>query len=351
MSFLSRHRGGPIGVDLGSHSVKLVQFRADRSDILEAASWDFPDARSDSTGGDDELAEKLHRTLEGRRFRGREAVICISGEQLFLQNVRVPKAEGKALQRAVHQEAAGRLPYPMADAEIRFLEAGDVRQGDQALREVIVVATQRQQLASTLKQVEKAGLRPIAVEIEPLAILRSLVRQFRRDDDRQQRTMYVQIGYCRTTVVIAEGEHALFIKCLDVGGRNLDQAVADTFEMPLEKAAALRRNNGDRRSDRRDAEITASVARATRPVLDSLFDDLDRCVRYHSVTFRGKPLARTVLSGGEACSALAELMHQRLDLACELGEPLRGYSASDPLGRAGKWDVAAGLALHEAAPK
>ena len=38
-------------------------------------------------------------------------------------------------------------------------------------------------------------------------------------------------------------------------------------------------------------------------------------------------------------------VHTRLDLPCELGEPLRTYPQAPTAGRRAQWDVAAGLAL------
>ena len=37
VSFLNSNRTGPIGVDIGSRSVKLLQFNAARSELWEAA--------------------------------------------------------------------------------------------------------------------------------------------------------------------------------------------------------------------------------------------------------------------------------------------------------------------------
>ncbi len=83
-----------------------------------------------------------------------------------------------------------------------------------------------------------------------------------------------------------------------------------------------------------------------RAQLDRLGHELSLCLRYHSVTFRGQPLARIVLGGGEATQTLAEWVSKRLDVACELGSPLRTYKNEISQGRAGQWDVAAGLALR-----
>lgn len=160
--------------------------------------------------------------------------------------------------------------------------------------------------------------------------------------------MFVNVGASATAVVIARGSHAMFVKYVEVGGRQMDQALASHLKMRPSDATALRRHNGDRRADQRDPEVTRSIAESIRSVLDRLANELSMCIRYHSVTFRGQPLERVVLGGGEATEALVDWLAARLDVPCELGDPLRSYQKSNHSGRAGQWDVAAGLALREA---
>ena len=139
----------------------------------------------------------------------------------------------------------------------------------------------------------------------------------------------------------------MFVKYIDIGGKHLDDAVAVRLKMSPADAAALRRHNGDRRADRRDPEVTRSLAESVRPVLDKLVNELSLCLRYYSVTFRGSPVSQIVLGGGEATQSMLEWLFTRLDLPCELGNPLRTYDQAALPGRVGQWDVAAGLALRE----
>ena len=83
--------------------------------------------------------------------------------ELFVQNIRVPKLAGEALQKMVVQEVSSRVPFAAAEAEIRFLEAEDVRQGETVKREIVVLACHRPVLERALAIVEQAGLRPVAV--------------------------------------------------------------------------------------------------------------------------------------------------------------------------------------------
>jgi type IV pilus assembly protein PilM len=295
---------------------------------------------------DAQVVQAIQRAREGRNFRGREAVFCLRAGDLFVQNLRVPKAEGAELARLVHGEAAGRMPFPGEEAELRFLEAADVRHGDAVRREVIVMACHRPAVTRILAIAGQLGLTPTAIDIEPSALLRCYGRQFRRAEDHERRIVLVNVGASNTVVLIAQGQAPMFVKYLDVGGRHLDEAVARNLRMSLADATALRRHNGDRRADQRDEEITGGISESIRPVLERLVNELGMCVRYHSVTFRGQSISKVILGGGEACETVAEWIAERLDLPCELGEPLRDIEAPRLGGRSSQWDIAAGLALR-----
>jgi type IV pilus assembly protein PilM len=351
ISRLKSRRVGPIGLDIGSQSVKLIQFSADQTRVIDAVRWELPSPASlTSAERWAQIASAVRQARERRHFRGREAVIGLGLPELFVQNVRVAKGSPGELERIVQQEAAARLPYAIEEAEVRFVEAADVRQGEVTKREVILLACQRAALNEALAAVEEAGLRVAAVDVEPAALVRCYAKQFRRDEDQQQRALFAHLGATSTVVVIATGTDVLFIKYIDVGGRHLDEAVARHLDMAISDATELRRHNGDRRTDQQDPEIAGTVAEATRPVIERLASELALCTRYHSVTFRGQPLARIVLSGGEATQALADFITARLDTKCELGDPLRSYEIAVQTGRKGQWDVAAGLALRTPEP-
>jgi type IV pilus assembly protein PilM len=347
-SWLNPRRHGPIGVDLGTRSVKLMQFSADGSRLLASGRWDLPYAEKlAAPQRDAQWVEGIRRARESESFRGRDAVFCLSAPEIFVQNIRVPLARGQALDQIVRQEAAGRLPFEGAETEIRFVEAGDVRQGDAVKREVIVLATPKAALQRALAVIERADLRPLAVDAEPMAVVRCFTRQFRREEDRNLAAMYVHIGASNTSVVIARGGDTLFVKYLDLGGRHFDEAVARGLNMKLADAASLRRHHGERRSDRHDPEVERTVGEAVLPVIDRLAGEVTLCLRYFSVTFRGQKLERFFLSGGEACETLVEAIQRQLNVPGELGDPLRGYERATVAGRKSQWDVAAGLALRK----
>jgi type IV pilus assembly protein PilM len=347
--WLPKRRYTPIGIDIGSRSVKLVQFTADRTKLVDAARGDVTTSDLNSLSAEqfaERISQAILRASEGRAFRGKEVVLGLTDRELFLQNIRVARCEGAELDKVVMQEAAGRIPYNVGETEIRYFETADVRQGEQTLREVVLLACHRPTIERLLGICPLVGVRPLAIDVEPAALMRSYSIQYRRDDDKEQRAMFLHVGYNSTAVVITKGEEPLFLKYLDIGGKHFDEAVAKHLSMDLADAAALRRTSGDRRGDMQDPEIANSIGEGIRPVIERLANELSMCIRYHSVTFRGQPLARLVLGGGEASQGLLEMLGKRLSLKCELSDPLRHMSHQLPLGRKGQWDVAVGLALR-----
>jgi type IV pilus assembly protein PilM len=342
---LTRHRCSPIGVDIGSRSIKMVQLSHDRSTIVDSSRWEWhaPQQDGDIAKFRESRIEALKSAYDGRSFRGRNAIVCLTDRHLFLQNIRVPKQEGPALDRAVQQEIASRIPFPLEETEIRFWEAADIRLGESLLREIIVFAAHRQLLSEFLQDIVSAGLRPVAVDVEPAALLRSYSAQFRRDDERAQRALIVHIGYSSTAVIVAQNDDALFVKYIELGGRQMDEAVSRALNMDISEANALRRRD----DDGIDPEITRSLAEAVRPVAEKLIREVSLCVRYHSVTFRGKPLERLLVGGGEGSTMIVNWLSERLGMPAEVSDPFRRLENRTERGRGGQWDVAAGLALRE----
>ncbi|MCH2126515.1 MAG: pilus assembly protein PilM [Pirellulaceae bacterium] len=344
----SRHCG-PIGIDLGAKAVKLIQFNSTGTEIVESACWNLAVQEEGKSRDLPSLwVDAIRQACVGRHFRGRKAIVCLSDRELFIQNIRIFKSSSdEVMERHVEQEAAGRIPFPLAEASLRFIEAGEVRQGDTAMREVILMACHQPVLDEVLAVVEAAGLLPVGVEVEPVALLRSYFAQGRRELDRVSHALYAHVGYSGTSVTIARGDQILFVKYLPLGGKQFDQAVARHLELGLSEAGSLRQHNGDRRADEQDPDIARGIREATREVVSQLCLEVNRCVRYFHVTFRGQSLGRVIVGGGEATDQLTEAFASHLNIKAELGAPLRSHVSGAVAGRATQWDVAAGLALRD----
>ncbi len=346
-SWIQSQLPGPIGVDIGTRSTKAVQFSGDRRRVLASARWEH-DVGDDSRAHREELAsEAFQRIRDDGRFRGRKIILSLGARDLFVQNMRVSQNQTADLNQFVSREVAERLPYPLAESEVRYVDAGEVRQGELVKRELIGLATHRPYINHLIEAAEKARLRPIAIDIEPMALARCFNHQLRREDDDREGVMMVHVGAGNTLVVIAHSRQVRFFKYLETSSRSFDEAVARRLRLKPHEAMALRKNNSDRRSDKRDLASDQTILEAIRPVVEALANELSLCLRYYSVTFRGRPVNQLILAGIEAQEILRSTLSDRLDLPCQLGDPLREINGAPSITR-GAWDLAVGLALRTA---
>lgn len=347
-SWINSQLPGPIGVDFGTRTTKVVQLTGDCRKVICSARWEHS-TEDESRAARDQLAlETFHKIRADKRFRGKKIILSLGARDLFIQNMRVAQNQTDILNEVVSREVADRLPYPLAEAELRCLDAGEVRQGDLVKREVIGLATHRPAISTLLESAETAGLRPIAIDVEPMALARCFNHQFRRDEDDRDGVMLVHVGAGNTLVVISHSRRVRFFKYLETSSRTFDEAVARRLRLKLGEASTLRRNNGERRSEKRDVTSEQTILEAIRPVVETLAAELSLCLRYYSVTFRGRPVNRIVLAGVEAQEILRLALKDRLDLPCQVGDPWRDFAGGPNTSRS-SWDLAMGLALRNAA--
>lgn len=351
MVALHRSRPLPIGLQLGQQSVTLTQLtgKPERRELCALAHGEIPHEESLSTEERDrETAAVIRRMIADHGFRGRRVVGCLGSHELFVQNVRLPQLPADEIEKVVRWEAEERLPYPVSDAEIRYLRAAEVRQEAGIKQEVILLACHQGVVRRQIHIMEQAGLTPVAIDVEPCAVLRSL----RRTDtapDAARRQAFLSLDDRATTVIFTEGERILFLKYVSGGGHHLDVAVSRHLSLGLEEAARIRESvTASSELDDTD-DVHRSVIDAIREPLDAMSSEIELCLRYYKVTFRGKPLDRIVVTGREASHWLVEFLSQRLGANCVLGNPFENmadpFAASAVHERPWRWTTAVGLSL------
>jgi type IV pilus assembly protein PilM len=183
----------------------------------------------------------------------------------------------------------------------------------------------------------------------------------------------VDVGSCFTTVVFGrEGEFS-FIKQIPIGGQKFTQEIAAKLGLSISEAEMLREafrvdkglsspksDSTERKSadntQRSDAQTRQVMIDAVSAVAEDLAREISLCLRYYTVTFRGKRVERAAFAGGGAYEdILLNVLRRQLAVEIEVAQPLRGFDLSnerasvnfdgDRRGLLCEWAVAVGLSL------
>lgn len=389
---------GLLGVDIGSRSIKLLQLssRSGQSDqtasgstecleVVGAGEVEHHPATQHAEGHDNTaetpetaeatpakhegaLARRLRAAFASGGFTGRRCVVSLPRSDVRLQSVRLPRMPDSELQQAVGWEAAQRFGMSHESMEVDFIRTGASLQSGENREEVIIVAVSHEAIQQRLTPVIEAGFRPVAIDTDFAALARAFSRQYRRESDRQNIRAIVEIGATGSMVLILRGDQIAFCKPIEVSGRQLNDAVANHLDLDIDAAAELRLTRmaaGGRDSHTCDSSTERAVYEAVRPVINELVKEVNLCLRYFGVTFRGKPPSHIILTGGDGLEPrLAEAVERgckvmvahddqlntlsgltdSIQRTCHPG--LRGTLPTRRSASAGCWAVAAGLSLR-----
>lgn len=354
-------RALPIGIDIGTSSVKMVQLAQDGRGFSVVACAKASTAGLSNHYSAEEresaLVEVVRRKLDESSFRGNECISALTSDEVQIRNIRVGCVRAEELDKAVHEEARNKFSFDIDEAILNYLVAGEVRHGEDARLEVILFAAPLPGVEAHVERLHRLGLMPVSLDVPQCAMFRTFERYLRRKEDEGDVNAYVDLGG-QTKVVITRGRDILFIKSIETGGRSFDEAVARELNLELHEASALRRSaaaDGEESAAGCDEQVRQALLDAIRPQIEDLADQINKCLRYHSVTFRGQRPDKLTFIGGESYdSSLPEMLGRRLSLPVVVGQPFRGIDTHrlgkdfDRRGMLSEWTVAFGLSLKGA---
>ena len=366
----------PIGLDIGHNSIKMIQLDIDDEQISVIAA---DETRIDNSINTEEqprrnfVVSSIKRMLANGGFQGRNVVSCLPSDKLKITSLRLAETEGYDIEQALRKEIAHRFELDPDKDSMDYMVAGSVRQGDEVKNELILFATDNKTIKNHIEMLEEAGLRPVAIDTIPCALFRSFERSLRRQEDRDRTAVFVDVGSCLTTVVFGRGGEISFVKQIQIGGQKFTQEIAAKLGISVDEAEmlqeAIRVDPGlfCLKSDMPEqvpVEKPYSIDMSTRQVMvdavsaiaEDLVKEISLCLRYYTVTFRGKRVDRAVFSGDGAYEdILLNALKRRLAIEIELAQPLRGFDLtcgrinvnfnSDTRGLFCEWAVVVGLGL------
>lgn len=340
----------PIGIEIGSTTVRAVQLRSGPQG-LSVQACAVEQATLNSSDRKTEMMRALGRLLKPGTFSGRECVVSLSPDRVQTKSVRMPQMPDEDLKQAVQFEAQDRFGISAEECMIEHFRAGEVRRGNELRDEVLLFGLTNDVLHETIDAIEAARLNVHAIDLQPCAILRAINMQNRQFTSPVHTV--VDFGDTQTQIIIQQDDRLAFYKCVDIGGLTLDNALAEKLGTSVTEATRLRIPfmNRSQSEPAEDNALEQAVSDAIRPLMDDLLRELDMCLRYYVVTFRGSRPEEATMTGAQSNALrLQQALAQSLGMHIETLAPIKDLRYSQQLGpqeRLGQWAGALGLACYD----
>jgi type IV pilus assembly protein PilM len=346
----------PIGLDVGSNSIKMLQLESDgvKTAVIAADEAQLaPDTADDQQAARDATVAAIKEILARGHFQKRKVVSCLPSSKLIIKSLRLDTFNDEEIEKTIKGGVIERFGLKTDTHEVRFFSAGNIHQGNEVKNEVVLFAIDKESLREHIEMLEQGGVTPIAIDIVPCALFRSLHRTLRRTADQEKANVFVDVGSSYTTVIIGRAGEIIFAKQIDIAGEQINRQVASRLGIGLDETIHLRSKLRDRaQAYEIEPAMLQIVIDSMNSVIDELAKEISLCFRYYAVTFRGQRPSQVVFAGGEAYEqTLIDALKRHLGVEIEVTEPLRGFDLSrvefsvNKKGKLCEWAIAAGLCL------
>lgn len=161
--------------------------------------------------------------------KAKDAVLAVGGKMVFVREVAFPRLPADELNEAIKWEIPKYVPYEADSYEYDYVITGeDAQTGDLRL---LIVAAPKLMVRQLTQVVRNAGLRPVAVDIEPVAIYRTM--------SGAANSLVMDIGAASTQMSLFQNGHPVFTRIVPVAGTCLAEALAQAAAAEQEAAAGL----------------------------------------------------------------------------------------------------------------
>jgi general secretion pathway protein L len=201
-----------LGLDLGSHAVKAVEFRQTLRGVEVAQLRSLP--LDDPAPA---LASELRDFIQMHDLPTEHVVVSLAGDRVSTRRLSFPFRDRRKIGPAVPFEVEAQVPFELDDFFVDWEIVGQQK----GHTEVTATLAPRSEVALLLETIRDAGINPRTVEAEGL-VLANLASVFELDGTR----LLADIGHRKTTLCLCVNGRAVAARTVPIAGLAITEALA-----------------------------------------------------------------------------------------------------------------------------
>lgn len=240
------------------------------------------------------VATALKQLWSRGGFSSKKIAIGIGNHRVIARDLTVQRASRARIRESLPHQVQDMIPMPVAEAILDFYPIAEIEGIHGPQVEGLLVAAAKDAVMGNIKAAKLAGLRTVAVDLIPFALLRVLLQ----GADVGGTVAVVEIGQSTTSVVVATNGVPQFIRIIPTGSGQLTVALMERLEVDFDTAEGLKRHIG--LSATPVAPENQQALEVIYEVAGDLLTSLRNTVSYFSNTRPEQPIRHILLAGDGA---------------------------------------------------
>jgi len=247
------------------------------------------------------------KNAKGRSLASKAAVASLPESQCYLKTISLPKDDGQPISQStvknlLHQH------FPAEENEL-YYDWQLVNGG-----KIIIGAGPKNIIDSYTEVIEQAGLIPLSLEIESLAISRALIEK--KDADSDGAKILMDLGADHSSIIAVYKNSPILTLNIPLSGEGMTQAIAKSQKLTPEAAEALKIKCG---FDIKSCPV--AVKKTINDIINSSAEQIKNGLQYINKILKYK-FDKIYISGGvSAMNKLASTLSDKLKIKVRRADP------------------------------
>ena len=309
-----------FGIDLSDRSIKVAQIKKNNNKLQLYAYGRRDIPRGLIVDGEirerEEVVRLIKKTLSNSKInpiRSKFAIYSIPELMGFIRVIEIKQVGEKNIEDAVKHEAQQLFPINVEESYLDWQILSGKNDKKETLK--ILVAAVPQELVDSYSAVLKdAGLKPMAAEIESIAITRSLINK----NQSSRPILIIDLGRDRTSFIIFKNPAVQFTASIPVCGEEIIKAVSKKMNLSERKSEKMIEECGlIFKNDCKD------IYRAIQPSLYEMIRYISKLINFYKEHYKSESdIAKVIICGGEAkIPGMSSFLSLRVKKEVEKGNP------------------------------
>src|SRR5271170_1214056 len=326
-----------VTIDLGTSTIKLAEFGIGRGGALTLLHFGVAELGLDPNKEEERakfITPTLAKLFKEHRIKGREILLSISGQSVFMRFVKLPPVDPAQVEQVVKFEAQQNVPFPIDEVTWDY-QMMPARTAGSNEAEAVIVAIKKEVIEAEVEAVERVGVKIKQVDVAPFALLNAFRYSEAQTDDC---VLIIDMGARSTNLVFVE-KNSFWIRNVPIAGNQISQSICNEMQEPFMAAETLKKGKGfvslgGVYADPDDADA-ARISKLIRSTMTRLHVDINRSIAYYRTTLNGVAPKRVFLTGGSSQLPYLDLfIADKLSLPVAYFNPLRNVTLGNSLNTA-----------------
>ncbi len=344
-----------LGLDIGSHSIKLVsaekagnRYRLGIAKIIPL--YTGTEVYDNEGPKKSVVLPKLVEAFQELRIvpkRVKSLASCISGGNVAAKEIKTINMSEEEMSSAMLSEARKHIPLDGSETVVDYQILGDDITEPDKVR-VLLAATTRKMYDAHLEILRDLEFKPGIIDLEALTSINSWMLLNELPDEGVN--VFLHVGARHTSLSVVGRKSLFFTRDIPVAGNTYNDELSAKYGLTWAEAEAEKITKGMNidRPLKQTAEIK-SIELAQRSAFDQMRDEVNRSLRYYVKETGMSDIRMFYMTGGGArLKDMAEYLHSKYNVPVIKWNPFEQIDGGEaiPPDEAPQYAAALGLALR-----